>query len=311
MSTAPGITDNIPAFLATHYMSGVALTISLWDHFLNVDQEIELVWRQSWSVLQTVVLVNRYGGEVSLLFIAYTMAGFGAPLTASMLVPGIKKKIHELIHVLVAAGSLLYSVSTGLLQVPFTLLLRATLLWDNKRSIKYALICGFAIGLSISITFASLVEREIQSGMDVLNSRGSRTCIIESSSWNSQYAIYYAGVWGGMLFYDIYVMTLLIINALNRPRRHNSKIMVDLYKDGALTFLAFFTLRLVQFIPSVFGNLSVVFLTPLTAWSLDSVLGYHFLLRMKRVEVASRCGWRPVVNEHSVFVMEEIEVDCV
>lgn len=54
-------------------MTGVGLTVSLWDHLLTIGDEIELVWRQrgTWSVLQTIVMLNRYGGEASMIFIAY------------------------------------------------------------------------------------------------------------------------------------------------------------------------------------------------------------------------------------------------
>ncbi|KAF9817021.1 hypothetical protein IEO21_03695 [Rhodonia placenta] len=83
---------DLRAFEATKYMSadggsrsGVALTVSLFDHLLNFGDELELVWSQprSWSILQSIVMVNRYGGELSMIFIAYILAGFRPPISTS------------------------------------------------------------------------------------------------------------------------------------------------------------------------------------------------------------------------------------
>ncbi|EED80372.1 predicted protein [Postia placenta Mad-698-R] len=58
---------------ATRYLSGMALTISLFDQLLNFSKEIELVWAHPrlWTSMQFIVVINRYGGGASMLFIAY------------------------------------------------------------------------------------------------------------------------------------------------------------------------------------------------------------------------------------------------
>lgn len=54
--------------------SGVAVTLSLFDHVLTFRKELDLVWLQRgpWSIMQLVVVMNRYGGEASMLYLAYS-----------------------------------------------------------------------------------------------------------------------------------------------------------------------------------------------------------------------------------------------
>ncbi|EED80359.1 predicted protein [Postia placenta Mad-698-R] len=65
--------------------SGVAVTLSLFDHVLTFRKELDLVWLQRgpWSIMQLVVVMNRYGGEASMLYLAYMFSGL-MPLSTSV-----------------------------------------------------------------------------------------------------------------------------------------------------------------------------------------------------------------------------------
>ncbi|PCH40444.1 hypothetical protein WOLCODRAFT_16532 [Wolfiporia cocos MD-104 SS10] len=248
--------------LATEYFSAAALTISLWEHVLNLEEEIELVWHQPWSLLQMLVMVNRYGSEATLIFAAYTS------------------------HRCLQARPIEYDRNLAVL-------------WENLKTVKYALIAGFAICFAITSVCSVANVLEIHDSLKYVEA--IHACYLTAKS---RYSI---GVWGGMVLYDVYVFTLLLVNALSHPRRHDSEILAILSRNGALTFLVCFGLRLVQFIPITVAKPDQQFITPLIAWSLDGVMTFRLFLHMKSVEVQSRNGWDSVEGARSVYILEDIE----
>ncbi|KAF4614442.1 hypothetical protein D9613_002490 [Agrocybe pediades] len=52
---------------ARAYLAVAAATCALYDHVTTLDEEIELVWRRKWSVVQMLFLFNRYAGDVLLM----------------------------------------------------------------------------------------------------------------------------------------------------------------------------------------------------------------------------------------------------
>ncbi|TFY55683.1 hypothetical protein EVJ58_g8096 [Rhodofomes roseus] len=64
---------------ATRYLSGTAITLALYDHFLNLPKEIQYVWHQPPLFLAVCVLFDVYLREAGLLYFAVVMSGF-APL---------------------------------------------------------------------------------------------------------------------------------------------------------------------------------------------------------------------------------------
>lgn len=134
----------------------------------------------------------------------------------------------------------------------FMLLLRAVSLWDNRNSIRYALIGGFVVCLGVS--FAFTVSSALRSIGAMSYSPEINACVINENAYHGRITGYMVGAWGGMLLYDAYVFVIIIANAMNVPRRRDVDIIMNLRRDGVFTFLAFFSLRLLQLLPSVFNN---------------------------------------------------------
>ncbi|KAI0927568.1 hypothetical protein AcV5_008070 [Taiwanofungus camphoratus] len=211
-------TVDLNSLIATRYMAAVAVTCSLWNHLINVDREIEFVWRPPWSFLQLLVMFNLYGGQASLIFIVYVLGDLRPPLHLSMC------KAYVLF--VCVYGTL----STGSTQ--FALLLRVYALWDNRKEIKYALITGFIICYSLSVGFAVATMQKFFNKLQYSMSLDS--CFLPEK------ADYLIGVWGGMTLYDVYILMFVVVNVLNKPRRRDSEIVTNLIRDGALTFMGFF-----------------------------------------------------------------------
>lgn len=288
--------SEIQYYEATRYLSAVALTVSLWDHFLNFSKEVDLVWRrpESWSALQAIVMINRYGEEIGVFFIAYVLSNFRPAIEDST--------CHGFVVVVVIYGILCSALSQ------FALLLRAYSLWDNRKTIRHALVGGFVVCFSISMALSVCVAR-IAFGQ-LQYSRLFNICMISPNATDQSLTYYSLGAWGAMLLYDIYVVFILIANAMNRPRRHDSEIIKNLSRDGTFTLLAFSGLRFIQFLPSVFGKVSIIFLTPVIAWSLDSVLSFRLFLRMKAIEIQDKQQWENVTTQ-SAPILDVVEMSWI
>ncbi|CAL1697812.1 unnamed protein product [Somion occarium] len=67
---------------AARYLSVVGLVALLYDHFLTLKDEIQLIWfSPSWGVIKWAFLYNRYVVEISLILAAYVQAGFAPSLS--------------------------------------------------------------------------------------------------------------------------------------------------------------------------------------------------------------------------------------
>lgn len=134
------------------------------------------------------------------------------------------------------------------------LLLRAVSLWDNRNSIRYALIGGFVVCLGVS--FAFTVSSALRSIGAMSYSPEINACVINENAYHGRITGYmqaYPSIYPELL-YDAYVFVIIIANAMNVPRRRDVDIIMNLRRDGVFTFLAFFSLRLLQLLPSVFNN---------------------------------------------------------
>lgn len=52
--------------------AGAALTFTLYDHVLTLDQEIDFIWNGTLGLSKLVFFYNRYGTEIILLFVSYS-----------------------------------------------------------------------------------------------------------------------------------------------------------------------------------------------------------------------------------------------
>jgi len=58
------------------YLGAAGLVVLLYDHFLTLGDEINLVWTAPRSFLKWVFLINHYLVEVCLITVANEMSGF-------------------------------------------------------------------------------------------------------------------------------------------------------------------------------------------------------------------------------------------
>ncbi|TFY53268.1 hypothetical protein EVJ58_g9542 [Rhodofomes roseus] len=60
---------------ATKYLSGVALTLLLYDHIIHIEDEVALVWHQPPTLLSVFVMAEMYVREIGLAYMAAVVSG--------------------------------------------------------------------------------------------------------------------------------------------------------------------------------------------------------------------------------------------
>ncbi|PCH40580.1 hypothetical protein WOLCODRAFT_68658, partial [Wolfiporia cocos MD-104 SS10] len=195
----------------------VAVTVSILDHLVNFRREILFVWKQPWSAAHALVTFNRYAGQASLLFIAILWQ--------------YNRNILRFIRSCKAFAILngVYCIINSATS-QFILILQVYGLWDNRKSVKHALIGGFIVCFTCSMIFVLITEMNRITAQLSYSSFLS-ACIITSKP------VYVIGIWGGMTMYDLFVLALLVANTLSRPRRYDSEILTNLFRNGLWSFL--------------------------------------------------------------------------
>ncbi|KZT67591.1 hypothetical protein DAEQUDRAFT_672872 [Daedalea quercina L-15889] len=199
-------------------LSAVAVTITLYDRLLVFRREIELIWRQPWSTLSILVLVDMYGRQASMLYIAYSAS---TPVRSGALTRWSR---CQAFNRFIATYGLLSTAS-----VQFALILRIYTLWDNRRVITVALIGGFILFYGITLAFAVISTVQTSAKAHYYNTY--RACGLPAKP------TYLIGAYAGILGYYVYILFLLVLNSLNRPRRRDLEIIKNLYRDGVWTLV--------------------------------------------------------------------------
>ncbi|KAF9808775.1 hypothetical protein IEO21_07747 [Rhodonia placenta] len=198
--------------------------------------EVELVWRQPMSIPSTVVLANAYGVELSMIYLAYVLSGLRAALT------------DLVCHVSVIFVGIYGTISIGISQL--ALVLRVYILWDNRYIARSMLIAGFVVCYGISATF-SIIAAKNEAGT-IQYALPLHECFLPSKS------TYLTGTWAGMVLFDVYVLSLVIVNTLSQPRRRDSEIFAHLRRDGILTFVFTTAIRLIPLFQNIYGDRHMV-----------------------------------------------------
>ncbi|KAH9920290.1 uncharacterized protein B0H18DRAFT_1106289 [Fomitopsis serialis] len=307
--------------LATRYLSGAAITCSLYDHALCIGAEIRVFWQQKRSFLPILVVLSTYLMEASTIVIAYTTVGAPQFLVSPQLLaiygrllePSRELKSSEKSPCRLAmlngadnprceALIIVIGVSTTMVAgcQELVLFLRVHTIWDNRKEVKYALLFGFVVCYGVSIAFALVTMLDL-AGKLQYNGQLKSCTLPEKPK-------YMPGVWGAMIAYDIYVFALIVLNALNQPRKRNIEILDNLRRDGLMVLTAIFFLRISKLSVSIVGNASETFLLPVISWAFETRMMYRLFLKVREAELSLPHGWKPVMNHRSVFVSEEVEM---
>ncbi|KAJ6468127.1 hypothetical protein C8R47DRAFT_1223418 [Mycena vitilis] len=73
MALANLITTALRDIQATRYAQLASSAIIIWDHLITLDEEVELIWKSSWSMGKGLFVINRYYTLISVVINNYAL----------------------------------------------------------------------------------------------------------------------------------------------------------------------------------------------------------------------------------------------
>ncbi|GBE78468.1 hypothetical protein SCP_0113570 [Sparassis crispa] len=251
---------------ANRYLTAAGLTLLIYDTVLTLGDEIRLVWFQPIDVTKLVFLFTRYGVISALLSVANVTSGMAShttkvSVTHAMLCQGW--------IIAVGVSTILSTASTN-----FVLIVRVYALYDHRKKILRILIYACVLTFSIGMVFGALALRELIASM-IWEPLLYRTCILTSQPH------YLVGYWAPQVAFELFTFLLTIFNAAERPRRAQSKLVTDLYRDGFLYIFILFWIRVLNMALSAVPDAAYNLLTPFFTWSVTILTLSRLVLRVE------------------------------
>ncbi|KAI0685403.1 hypothetical protein BC835DRAFT_1384301 [Cytidiella melzeri] len=274
MASIPGVPSEIQvatllkstdALLATKYLAGSALVLSLWDTVVTIDQEAAYMWPREWDLTQIVFFLNRYGISCCLIYVNYMLGGMR---------PTINEVSCKVFVLVLCILTVLYSMSANAYVT-----LRHYSLWDHRRGIMIAL------GIALFVTYIPVF---VLGGMSIgTYYRHTYYVAILDTCLVSTQPDTVKGFWGCMVAFDVFVIILTACSALDRPRRNQHELITNMRRDGALSFFALFFMRLLNFMLNVFLPPEEIFIAVFLTWALISITISHMILRIEALKTTN------------------------
>ncbi|KAJ7457992.1 hypothetical protein B0H11DRAFT_2319638 [Mycena galericulata] len=229
-----------PVF-AARYISAICVAAILYDHALTLRGEICHIWLNSAAGIGNRIgfLVNRYMSESIIIYVAYMDSGESRGITDqhNLELQCIRLDIHHRLH----------SIRSVIIVV------RIYTLWDRRQQIKWILGIAFGVAISISFSFSVLSAQQIQSFVEY--NTGIHMCVFLKKPWALKFAL------AALTGFDLFIIIMTVINALDRPYQKQAEVMTSLQHDGARMFVCLFLLRLTSLIMSIVGDSKYFYVT--------------------------------------------------
>ncbi|KAI0040861.1 hypothetical protein FA95DRAFT_1611462 [Auriscalpium vulgare] len=220
------------------------------------------------------IMVQRYMSAVGVAVLLYDHAStlvleleliWGWPTSpAKVLFIGVRYST-AMAHILVAYGALLSD---------FVLLVRVYALWDRRKAILRTLTAGYVVMLLCTTAFTTSATIDL-----------ARAAFFEPDLFHmcliSKRPKLWPAIWIAQVAYYIFVLIMTIINAAERPRTVDLKLITDLRKDGIVFFVAMIALRSSNIILGLVPNQSLFLMTVWFGWSMATVTITRLILTVE------------------------------
>jgi len=259
--------ENVNIFYAGRYLSAASVTFLLYDYSLTLREEVRLVWSRPLGFMQVLFLFSRYFALANVLLVAHIASGMATYSTKFC-----KGWVIE------AAISFLLSVATG----HFILIMRLYALYDQKKNILRILQITFVFTYAIAFAFGVLTVTELESNILWLPLI-AHECILTTRPR------FLVGFWAPQVVFELFMFVLTVVNAAERPRRAQSKLMAVLNRDGFIYFFVVFGIRFVNLVLSTLPNPNYDLMITYFTWAVTITTLSRMILKVESMrEEASR-----------------------
>ncbi|KAI0072190.1 hypothetical protein K474DRAFT_1711846 [Panus rudis PR-1116 ss-1] len=269
------ITVIVHSLWAARYLSGAGLVALIYDHFLTIKDEINLIWRtKSWGPIKWAFIYNRYVGEVSLILAAHVQAGFAGSLDDTAC------SMYQY-RTCSCRGSIMGVFIVGVISMAFSsfvMVVQMYSLWDRNRKAMYVLVAGFGICYTATVVFAALTLNEVRKTIIYIPIADMKTCGLTKKPEAL------IGVWAGMAAFDVFLFLLTLINTMDRPHRQHVGVLTALYRDGVIFFTALLSLRILNLVLSIIAETSQILIASFFSWAMVSITLSRLILRIEALK---------------------------
>ncbi|KAF8590890.1 hypothetical protein K439DRAFT_1657008, partial [Ramaria rubella] len=231
MSTFTGDLQSVQVTLEdsriVSYCNLASYAMLLYDYFLTIGQEVELVWPTSWSLGKLLYCITRYfafvDGAMSCYF--HTIAPFTVlPSTCTLLYK--------------FSGAL---IIWGMVVSELILVFRTWAIWGQSNKVAITLLSLVAILAIPTGFFAYWGLKQVTFGPSPISRLGS--CWITTTPSNILFSEYII-----VAVFETVILALTMYKGLYHLRQSNSSLVVTLYRDGMLYYIYLICISFVNII---------------------------------------------------------------
>ncbi|KZV90690.1 hypothetical protein EXIGLDRAFT_837630 [Exidia glandulosa HHB12029] len=205
----------------SRYSNVASGCLFIYDYFVTLPDEIQLVWPGQWSPGKILFLVTRYMTWPELVLVFYQQT---SDIPAA--------QCHS--YFTYFAWSTLWGVAASEL----ILILRTWALWDRKKVVVYGLIF-LLVTLWIPNSYViSVVTKKTTFVASSTFSPALRGCFVTGSTTLVSIS------WILLMVMDFVILSLTVMRGIHHFRYRSSRLLVSLLRDGILYFVYLFSLSL-------------------------------------------------------------------
>ncbi|KAJ3865825.1 hypothetical protein EV359DRAFT_80124 [Lentinula novae-zelandiae] len=234
------------------YLSGVALSVMVYDHLLTLNEEFSNIWaapnRDYFQKLMFVI--NRYYTEAMVMYVVYVCSGL-ANLDDAPAVFITLRVYHS---------------------------------WDKRKQVAVILLVAFIIFMATAAALAVLSAVNVQPAIHFVSFL--KACEVPDIP------ITFPFMMGTLLGFDLFIILVAFFNAFERPHKTHADVLDTLHRDGASAgqyreIKAIFLLRLGCLIVSVVGLPADCFGALSVMWTLTAIISSRIHLRVEGLKFAT------------------------
>ncbi|CAE6427378.1 unnamed protein product [Rhizoctonia solani] len=273
----------------TQYITVAGFILMIWDHFITIPTEIQLVWPAKLSLVKVLFLLNRY---IPPIFIAID--------TAMLTKINASCEIWTFLDIGVQLLTMFAAT--------FLIGMRVHILWDNRRDIFLWVSIAWVSHVAANIILVIMSSEKNAGSYSVQPMFNICSGRVEDA-WN---------VWIPVMLYHCFIMVLLVIKSLSTPRIASTRIHNVIIRDGFVYFFVVFLAMLFNLLSWALAPDTLAGLPRWVVWSVCTIATSRLLLSLKGIQSArqwdnaNKLASRDIRMEprnHVKFVFTEHEDD--
>ncbi|KAJ7278836.1 hypothetical protein C8J57DRAFT_1221655 [Mycena rebaudengoi] len=200
---------------ATRYLSAVGVAALLYDHLLTSGDELSLIWFNS-----AAGIGNRLGFIINSTRIALSGGSHGLTVETCQVFIWIFGTSNTIVVAISHCAECHSRSNIYMTKNSVIIVGRLYTLWDRRKGIKWILIVAFGIAISLSMAFSILAVHQVQPLV-----------------WDPIGIIFLGCSLSSQTAFDLFIIIMTVINALDKPYQRQAEVMTSLQHDGARIFV--------------------------------------------------------------------------